>query len=476
MFRNNLNSKATIVSGTVVAQANVTWTTNGLGEAVGGFYLYKDSSNYIYVGARSTGGTYRILIYVGGVKVYDLSTSITKGKDIKIWTDGTTIKIFYWNTAYMSVWSPLCPAQTISLPGPYHVLLSCQQSAGWTGAIPVTFDNVYFWNFDYITQYPSATAAIYSPVYAAQGTILLGDTGGNLDSACEPCVMYEGNAQILTGNVNVFKMWYSNGHGANPENLCYAESLTGLPGTWQKYPTPLLVNSRCNDIIKYNGVYYLIRAFSTTMAQFDLYTSTDGVHFTLDTAAVLTKGTTGAWDDLFIANKHLIIENEVAYMFYEGCSNASGVWKVGLAISTDGHLRVWNKYGSTPIINCATNRSGPNVIKIGSNFYYWGHGTNGGGDLPSDIHCRYKSSDLLSWAQDTAAFVYTRVTDDEGPDPSVIGQVADAYLLEANNKVYLFHSASKDGLQSGTDLLHIKLAIADMPFTTLILTEEKRIA
>jgi predicted GH43/DUF377 family glycosyl hydrolase len=303
-------------------------------------------------------------------------------------------------------------------------------------------------------------------VWKSQGTILSGTGNDEAQNLCEPFVFYEGNAQILETEGNVFKIWYSENWNGD---LSYAESLTGLPGSWTKYASnPIIADSRCPDMIKVGNEYWLYRAKQDNTA-FDLYISANGVTgWVLDTANVLLPGTSGDWDDEMIANKDIIIDNGVWYMFYEARNATTHIWHIGLATSSNG--KTWAKQGQLSLTNTTFVRCGPNVKKIGSSFYMWCHGADVTNDnLPSDI-MRYKSSDLTTWTLDINSTALARSAADEGYT-TLVGQCADANLIEVNNKVYLFYSASADGNQASGHL-HIKLAIADMTLAELVLTQE----
>lgn len=162
-FNNRLVSSSSVASGVAVAQANITWTTDGNGEAVGGLFLWKDNDNYAYIGSRSTGGTFKLEIWSAGTRVYNLESSTAKNKDVKIWTDGTTIKFYYWGGAS---WTQLGTTQTYSLGYGLKYVLSCQDYNGANGANPVTIDNAYFCDADYSTQTPLSQYSFQASVGA----------------------------------------------------------------------------------------------------------------------------------------------------------------------------------------------------------------------------------------------------------------------------------------------------------------------
>lgn len=302
-------------------------------------------------------------------------------------------------------------------------------------------------------------------VWNVYGNVLSEYIPSDETTLMEPNIMRESGAQILSGTV--FKAWFTAGW-SNPA-INYAESYDGK--AWLRYANnPLTVNGRCRSYtMKVENTYYHFIK-NTISGAIDLYTSTNGINLTLDTANVLVKGTAGAWDELAIENMSVIIEGGTWYMFYDGRTTSPNYYRTGLATSPDG--RVWTKYGVNPIINELFNGGAAEVKKIGTSFYLWVLG-GAGSNLPTDLIYRYKSADLLTWARDTDNFVFIRSTADEGGG-TAIGQVADPFLIEYNNKVYLYYSASSDGrVKEGN--LHLKLAIANMTFADLVLTQEGRV-
>lgn len=154
-FTNNLTSVSSITSGTAVVQGNITWTTDSSNEAMGGIYLWKDNNNYAFIGSRATGGRYRLRIVSGGSSVYSLETSIAKGKDVKIVSNGTQVSFYYWSG---SSWTQIGTTQTVSLGYNLKYIISSEDYTGRTGANPITIDNSYFSDQDYTTQYPATTS------------------------------------------------------------------------------------------------------------------------------------------------------------------------------------------------------------------------------------------------------------------------------------------------------------------------------
>lgn len=152
-FTNKLTSVNSIASGDAVAQSYLTWTTDKAQEPIAGMYLYRDNSNFASVTARGGSGVYRLRIYTGGVSRYDFNTAITKAKNIKIWTDGTDIKFFYWDTTALA-WVQMGSTQTYSLNYPLYHVISFVDNTVFEGGNPCTLNTALFCSYDYSTLFP----------------------------------------------------------------------------------------------------------------------------------------------------------------------------------------------------------------------------------------------------------------------------------------------------------------------------------
>jgi hypothetical protein len=305
----------------------------------------------------------------------------------------------------------------------------------------------------------SVTKPMPLGVWRRQGAVMTA-AAGQPDKVEEPVVIYEDNT---------FKMWYKEGGWrTTTAHINYATSSDGI--NWTSYAGNPVVNGGIRPaIIKKDGIYYLYvtdyilgGALST---QFKLYTSTDGINFTFD-SIVLERGTTGEWDSLAIDNKFVWVEGTNDWkMLYEGYGPVGGInqYRTGLATSSDG--KAWTKSGSNPVTNLTVGRGRPWVKKIGSYYYLWIHS----GTLPMDIY-RMRSLDLITWEEYPVAPVFVRQGDDEG-EFSSNGQAVDPFLLEYDNKVYLYYCGQSDGTDASKNA-YIKLAIADMTIEELVATNE----
>lgn len=224
-FSNMVKSVASISSGVAVAQANITWTTDSSQEALGGLYLYKDNNNFAAITSRGAGGYYRLRVVTGGVSRYNLETTgsdYAKGKDVKIWTNGTDIKFFTWNG---SSWVQIGTTQTYSLGYSLYEIIGTNDNTTFTGANPVTVDNAYFSDQDYTTQYPNFDLTLGEYLGAGSGTTkLLWHLNGNAnDSSGNSNNGTVSGATVASGK---FGQCYSF-DGSN--DYIYKTNFTGMP-------------------------------------------------------------------------------------------------------------------------------------------------------------------------------------------------------------------------------------------------------
>lgn len=296
------------------------------------------------------------------------------------------------------------------------------------------------------------------PIWERQGAVLSGSLANELPVGCqEPTVIYDTDPQIVSGSA-CFKMWYTGGNAGGDGGVFYAESLTGLPDTWEKHPSslPVVGGLSNNYVLKVDGVYYLYGRNGD--AGIDLYTSPDGVNFTLLQAAVITKGASGSWDETNIYNLTVIREAPTLWrMIYEALG---GNYQGGTATSPDGIN--WTKNPLNPIsFNVENGFSGPYVQRINGVYWAFAHNLHGAGPYSEIV--RFRADDFNGpWQLYPRTFCFNRSGADEA------AQVADRMLVEFNGQTYMFYAAG----ETTNGPFVIKLAIADMPISEVIKTSE----
>jgi Glycosyl hydrolases family 43 len=260
---------------------------------------------------------------------------------------------------------------------------------------------------------------------------LIGDLpGSGAQGTSSQTMLYEGNAQLLSGTV--FKMWFVAGGGS----IYYAESLTGLPGSWTRTASPVLSGTSLPRIFKNGSTYYLYTSAFPTASQIDQYTSTNGTTWTLAHSAVFTRGTSGAWDAASVNYFSVMaIIGGTWYAIYSGL-NSSSQFGVGIATSTDGQGAVWTRSGSNPVL---LNFGPPDgVHQVGGTYYAWMAKANPGqsGTFSGVAQiCRLQSTDLVNWTnsvvsiQPDNAFEGINTAGSEASTPSVVAVGSNTYIF-----------------------------------------------
>lgn len=350
--------------------------------------------------------------------------------------------------------------------GTYYVL--CQMTgkkfSPWTSTQTIVSSNITGVNF------VASAASIQTPIWHKQGVVLPPNTtqlhgGAPVSGTLEPTIIYEGNAQILSGNV--FKAWFTGGGVATTIN--YAESTDGI--SWTQYSGNPVIAAHCAGRVFKNGsTYYGYFQNSTndTGGPTDLYTSSDGVSWSLAHSSVLTAGAAGTWDATGIWNFTVVdIVGGVWRALYNSQPANNEAWYVGLATSSDGI--VWIKSPSNPVI---ANFVNPNVHKVGNTYYAWGDTTvfGLGGSLPFNYPTtlsRSSSTDLISWTAPTPSIGFTQLWEGALGGNSQLDSPA---VVEANGKTYMFYSGGPTCAQ-GTSF-QLGLAIANMPLDVIVSVQD----
>ncbi len=300
-------------------------------------------------------------------------------------------------------------------------------------------------------------------VWVKQGVIIpptTSDLNGGVffSGTSNGVVLYEGNAQILSGTV--FKMWFMGG-----DNLYYAESVDGL--SWTRLATALFTNAGLPGIFKNGSAYYLyISSNPTSPPQaIAVYTSSDGINWTLQTATGLVVGGGGAFDS-----------DNVQYL--TPFTQVLGVWQATYSTQKSGHLPAvgiatsndlihWTNGSTALISDCGS----PNPHKVGSTYYVWGGyiqpNVASGTDPAGTDGCRSQSTDLATWTSPLVTLPRSRTNEGAG---TVGGALAPQCLVEANGLTYNFYTGTPHE-DTGTGY-QIMCAIAPMALNALVATQE----
>jgi sucrose-6-phosphate hydrolase SacC (GH32 family) len=278
-------------------------------------------------------------------------------------------------------------------------------------------------------------------------------------SVQEPTVIYEGGSVIFGGDAPVFKLWHTCGWYNG--NVCYAESTDGINFSRYNAGQPVILGIGRPFVIHIGKTYYAYVTAESGGQGWDLYESSDGVNWELTVKQVLPIGS-APWEQEWAGNIFIWTENSTWYSIYEAFG-ADKHWRVGLATSPDGIS--WTKYAKNPVISfpfCG----GPEIHKIGGVYYMWGQCFQSQSSRDASDIYRLSSTDLLTWTPDLIEL--QRQTYDEGSNDNYTAQVADPSMVEVNGKVYMFYDATRTQIPSATDAIHLKVAVANMDFATLV--------
>ncbi len=319
-----------------------------------------------------------------------------------------------------------------------------------------------------ITPSPTTTVGVIScpgcQTVAGAGAAVWNRKDTVIFNAGEPTVLVDTTCPIY-GTASCYRMWYTTGWVLEDTN--YAESLDGQ--SWQIYASnPVLAHANRNNVIKVSSTYHMYvspadGSLNDTLIKH--YTSADGLAWVLVGTAI-SHGTAGAWDDAFVDNSAIIIESGTWYMYYEGRKDST-LGAIGLATSSDG--TTWVKSGSAPVMGdgIAQQVGSPSILKSGSTYYVWA-GCAVGDFLPENL-CRWSSTNRTTWTEDLP-LAFARGTADEGVGLAE-GQADDPTIVVVGSQVWLYYVGSPDGGDADA-LRRIKLAIAFMPLSDLVLTSE----
>jgi hypothetical protein len=264
-------------------------------------------------------------------------------------------------------------------------------------------------------------------------------------------------------------MWYSGDGWSGATGIGYAESADGMTG-WTKYSgNPVITNYHRGNIVHNGSTFYeFAKNFSTN--NMDVLTSpdSDGLTWTLAASNVLTKGSSGAFDQDAIENSSMFNDGGTWTMVYEG--NNGGDFECGGATAT-ALTGPWTKVNSGNLIISGPGCSGPWIAKVGSNYWVWAAQVVAHWGI-----ARWTATSLAGpWTlnPDRSTYFTGQTFYPASPDELTTdgGGLADGWHLEVNGSTYKYYTGTNAGT-SVTGHSHIKLTIAPMPISTLVTTIE----
>ena len=276
-------------------------------------------------------------------------------------------------------------------------------------------------------------------IWAPQGVVIPSVSG---DSPQQPAVIYEGNAQILSGTV--FKCWFGNNG-----NLCYAESSNGTSFTRHSGSNGVVLASvYYPHITKQGSTYYCYGSPSTDFTTISAWTSPDGVTWTLAKTGTLTAGP-ALWDGHGVFQINVLgVISGTWYAYYAG-QNSSLVYGAGLITSSDGLN--WTKSVNNPIIpGLPANLT---TIQIGSTWFGWSQVAPSGipGEntaQPSDISRFSATNPSGPWTALGSNTIYR--TDFQSGVNVATGQIADPSIVFDGTNTWMFCDSDNTGTASSS--------------------------
>jgi len=299
-------------------------------------------------------------------------------------------------------------------------------TGGSPGFIQYTTTNV---THTQVSAWRGYSAVQQDGIWTKQGIVVAPIAGDMMDGIqCHSQIIYEGNAQILSGTV--YKMWFD-----NFVNVYYAESLDGK--SWTRRATPVVSGFSNSCVIKNGSTYFLYGQVTEGTSPVECYTSPDGITWTLQNSSCIALGS-GTWDDSNIYPFFAItVQAGTFYGYYGGLNGTLSTtpFSLGLATSPDGIT--WTKHTGNPIITGKGNACG--FISAGGVFYIWLQGNQPGLGNPTAPlfdpaeSVRYQSTDLINWSNPTHSTHNSQMFESLNANT---GYCTGGYLIDVGGKAY----------------------------------------
>lgn len=211
-----------------------------------------------------------------------------------------------------------------------------------------------------------------------------------------------------------------------------------------------------------DGVYHCLAAANYTgdeglSSNIDHFTSPDGGLTWTYVNTVIEAGTDPDWDFMMLGNTEFWLDDDGSYyIMYE-----AGPGKLSMGMAMGASMSgAFLKYGGNPVLDDPfLSSNSPTLLKKNGTYYCWfmgGHPTG----LPSDILRASARNPLGPWTIDCNPLLAREIAE-EGVGWHY-GQVADPEVVEHGGKLYMFYSASTDGISPSADWSE-RLAVALLP-------------
>lgn len=312
-------------------------------------------------------------------------------------------------------------------------------------------------------------------VWTPQGTITLTGTAPS-----QPNVIFEGNAQILSGNV--FKMWYQVG-GVAPgagQGMFYAESTDGINFT--AYGTnPVILDVWGLKVFKNGSTYYCycVPSYASSTTQL-VYTSSDGLTWTEQSPTQTINTTNSPWatgnsvGQLGVAGQD---SNGTWHGYYYGrvgSTEATTYFPTGHATSPD--LINWTPVAGNPVPAFTPwpgiGSGNFTFLKINGIYYGWSQTalpnegnaqqSPGNGNVPTDLWRWSSASPAGPWTFLGPGSTLYRSLTSEGVN-SGKGQIGDPSIVFDGTNMWMYYSATTDGTLGTSYTVNVAKAASTTP-------------
>lgn len=258
----------------------------------------------------------------------------------------------------------------------------------------------------------------------------------------EPTIIYEGNPQVLAGS-KVYKMW-ANTNGSGSPGTVYLESLDGISWTRQGGALASLSTYQ-GHLMKVGSTFYFYGQTSATFGTgaVALYTSTDGINWTLVNASVFSNTGAAAWEGTALWDfQPVAVIGGTWYALFTAFINltASPGPQIGLATAPDGIA--WTRYGSNPVVPKTWVSSA--YALVGTTWYFWFSANQGGQGGPSNFWnpnevVRFSTTDFHTWIGPVHSTHHSQLHEGVNAGP---GQCFADCIVNVGSQAYLYTTSN----------------------------------